>query len=86
MKAKEYDVLRRAVEDGVRYGLHRAVKYGDVEEAVYKFVEEAGTQDAIVDAVLNEVCEWFGFENERYVEDGEMKDPAGEEKAPWEST
>ena len=55
MKAKEYQVLDMAVESGVRGGWHRAHKHTD------KPTPEA-IQEAIVQAVLNDICEWFEFD------------------------
>ena len=55
MKANEYKVLVQAIESGVAYGYHRAYKHNDDpgEDAI---------KDAITEAVINEVCEWFEFE------------------------
>lgn len=54
MKANTYKVLARCVEEGVAWGWNRAHKYGDnpTPEAL---------QNHIVEAVLNEVCEWMDF-------------------------
>ena len=49
-----YAVLARAVEDGVRVGWSRAHKHEDDPEP-------ETVRIAIVDAVLNELCEWFRF-------------------------
>jgi hypothetical protein len=55
MTAKAYPVLARAVEEGVRYGYRRAHKH--VEKP-----DETQMCDAIEQAVLDAVCEWFSFE------------------------
>jgi hypothetical protein len=55
MRVRAYEVLRRAVEEGVAYGRRRAHKHTDTpgEDAV---------QDEIVTGVLNEVSEYFDFD------------------------
>ena len=54
MKAKEYNLLVRCIEDGVSLGYNRAYKHDDVPDEEY-------IKQQIIDAVLNEVCEWFNF-------------------------
>lgn len=49
-----YAVMARAVEEGAAYGWRRAFKYHD------KPTDEQATE-AITQAVLNEICEWFQF-------------------------
>lgn len=56
MKAKEYNLIAQCVENGVMYGWNRARKHTD----------DPDPQDiriAIEQAVLNEICEWFDFED-----------------------
>jgi len=55
MKANEYVILTRAIEEGVSYGLKRAHKHTDspTEEAM---------QQAIEEAVVTSICEVFNFE------------------------
>jgi predicted Zn-dependent protease with MMP-like domain len=57
MKLRAYDVLRRAVEEGAAYGWRRAHKHTDTpgEDAIV---------DQIVQGVLNEICEYFDFDDE----------------------
>ena len=55
MKAKEYDVLARAVEEGVAYGWMRAHKHDPVPDDESAKIE-------ITNAVVSEICEWFDFE------------------------
>ena len=57
MKVRAYDVLRRAVEEGAAYGWRRAHKHTDTpgEDAVV---------DQIIQGVLNEVSEYFDFDDE----------------------
>lgn len=60
MKPKTYPILVDAVENGVKYGYHRAHKHNDNPD-------REQITDAIISAVLNEICEWFeidGLENE----------------------
>lgn len=54
IQAKTYDLMYKAVEDGVSYGLHRAYKYSDNPS-----VEDMG--ETIRLAVMNSICEWFEF-------------------------
>lgn len=56
MRAKEYDLMFMAVEQGVTSGVRRAYKHTDQE-----WPSEA-QQAAIVDGVMNSICEWFTFE------------------------
>ena len=58
MKVNEYNVMLTAVENGVSIGYVRAHKHVETPTA-------AALQTAIIDAVMNEVCEWFTFENEK---------------------
>lgn len=55
MKANEYRVLSDCVERGVGYGYNRAHKHTDnpVPELL---------RDTIADAVLNEIAEYFRFD------------------------
>lgn len=55
MLVRAYEVLRRAVEEGVAYGWRRAHKHTDApgEDAIV---------DQVVQGVLNEVCEYFDFD------------------------
>ena len=57
MRVRTYEVLRRAIEDGVATGWRRAHKHTDEPTAEV-------VQDQIVTAILNEVCEWFAFDEE----------------------
>lgn len=56
MKAKEYLLLARCVEDGIQYGINRAHKH-----------TESPTREHLVreieNAVMNEICTWFNFED-----------------------
>ena len=55
MKPKYYDIIVRAVEEGVPYGWHRAHKHEErpTPEAV---------QEAIASAVIDAICEVFTFD------------------------
>lgn len=54
MRARAYPILCEAIENGVSYGWMRAHKHNETptEEAI---------KEAITNAVLNEICEWFEF-------------------------
>lgn len=58
MKANEYRVLSDCVERGVNYGYRRAFKY--VENP-----DEEAIKDAIENAVMSEICEYFGFAEDK---------------------
>ena len=56
MKPKEYNLIVRCVENGIEIGWNRA----------HKHVENPDPQhirDQIEIAVINEICEWFDFED-----------------------
>lgn len=52
MRAKEFALMSRCVEDGVAYGYTRAHKHTDTPT-------EEEIRRAIYDAVLNEICDCF---------------------------
>lgn len=56
VRLRAYDMLCRAVEEGVAYGWRRAHKHGDKpgEEAI---------RGAIEDAVTNALCEVLAFDD-----------------------
>ena len=55
MKAKEYNLIAQCVETGVMLGWNRAHKHTDTPDP-------DTIRSAIEQAVLNEICEWFDFE------------------------
>ena len=55
MKAKEYNLIAQCVETGVMLGWNRAHKHTDTPDP-------DTIRNAIEQAVLNEICEWFDFE------------------------
>ena len=60
MRAKDYDVAQMCVEAGVKLGWNRAHKH--VESPSPEVI-----QDAIHDAIISELCEWFDFVEVREV-------------------
>lgn len=56
LRPKTYPILAEAVENGVKYGYHRAHKHNDNPDR-----EEI--TDAIISAVLNEIFEWFDIDD-----------------------
>ena len=58
MKVRTYEVLLRAVEEGVANGWRRAHKHTDTPD-------EEAVKDQIINAVLSEVGEWFDFNDEK---------------------
>ena len=59
MKPKTYEILCRAVEQGVPYGLHRYYKHRDdlPDELTLDVMA-----DEIIKAVMDEICVWFDFD------------------------
>ena len=55
MKAKEYNLITQCVETGVMLGWNRAHKHTDTPDP-------DTIRNAIEQAVLNEICEWFDFD------------------------
>ena len=55
MKAKEYLLLSKCVEDGIQYGINRAHKHTDTPTREH-------LEREIENAVMNEMCSWFEFE------------------------
>lgn len=58
MKARDGMVLERCVETGIKLGLNRARKHQEAPT-------EAEVVEAILRAVMDEVEEWFIFEEDR---------------------
>ena len=56
LKPKTYPILVDAIENGVKYGYHRAHKHNDNPD-------KDQVTDAIVAAVLNEIFEWFEIDD-----------------------
>ena len=56
MKFKAYNLIERAIEEGVNYGYARAHKHTDTPT-------EALLKGEIVNAITNELCEILDFEN-----------------------
>jgi hypothetical protein len=57
IRVNTYDVIVRAVDEGVAYGANRAFKHTETPT-----IEEI--KQAIATAVLNELCEILIFDNE----------------------
>lgn len=55
MKVNEYKLIEKCVEDGSLFGLNRAFKYNDAPT-------DQEIVDEIVAAVMQELCEWFDFD------------------------
>ena len=58
MKAKDYPLLVRCIEEGYKAGFALAHKHTDKPSK--EFVE-----DVVVEAILAEICDWFEFEEPR---------------------
>lgn len=54
LRVRSYDVLYRAVEEGLGYGWHRAHKHTDKPD-------EDAIRQQILDGVMSAVCEYFTF-------------------------
>lgn len=63
MKVNEYKVLVEAVEQGIRYGIHRTFKYDDRPVGREELMARERTSGALAAAVINEICEWFEFDD-----------------------
>jgi hypothetical protein len=57
MKVKTYNVLSRAVEEGVRYGYNRAFKHCEAPG-------EKEICNSVYDGIMNELNDWFTFGDE----------------------
>lgn len=57
MRPRTYRILELAVEDGVKYGWHRAHKHSENPS-------ELDIASEIQNAVLNAISEWFVFDDE----------------------
>lgn len=55
LRPKTYPILVEAVENGVKYGYHRAHKHNDNPD-------RDQITDAITNAVINEIFEWFDID------------------------
>jgi hypothetical protein len=56
VRVNVYEVISRAVEEGVRNGVYRARKHTDTPN-------EAQTADAVYQAVMQALCEVLRFED-----------------------
>lgn len=59
LKPRTYQVLQRAVEEGISYGYRRAHKH--LEEG--QTPSEQSLKDAIEDAVMLNITEWFHIDD-----------------------
>ena len=57
MKAREYELMQLAVEDGVAIGYARAFKHTDEPS-------EHEMKDHLQREIINQICEWFDFEDQ----------------------
>ena len=57
MRVRAYDVLRRAIEEGIEYGWRRAHKHTDTPD-------DEAIKEQILTGILNEVSEYFDFDDE----------------------
>ncbi|MFZ5786915.1 MAG: hypothetical protein ACOY3Y_10780 [Acidobacteriota bacterium] len=55
MRVRAYEVLRRAIEEGLEYGWRRAHKHTDTPD-------EAPLKEEVLQGIMNEVCEVFDFD------------------------
>ena len=61
MTPKDFKLMVRCVEDGVAYGYSRAHKHTDTPTAEV-------VRDHIENAVIDEICEWFHFDEADFYE------------------
>lgn len=57
MRARTYDLLVRAIDAGIDYGWNRAHKHTDTPD-------EGTIKEQISSAIMNEISEYFSFEDE----------------------
>jgi hypothetical protein len=57
MKPKTYKLLEECITNGTQFGINRAFKHTDnpSKEAI---------QELVVCGTMNEICEWFDFEED----------------------
>lgn len=58
MKAREYQLIVQAVEEGVRFGVRRAYKHSEHREP------DEHQMSYIADEVVTSICNWFTFDQE----------------------
>lgn len=58
VRVRAYDVVRRAVDEGVAYGVRRAFKHSATPPTE---AEIDAIRQAVEDAVMNELCEVIDF-------------------------
>jgi len=61
MKANEYKILCDCIERAVEYGYNRAFKHTDKPT-------RTEINNAMANAILNEICEYFSFEGDNHDE------------------
>jgi len=64
MKAKEYNVLERAIEEGLRYGLGRVMKHRETSPDLTDTEERGAIILELASHVTAGVCEWFEIDRE----------------------
>jgi hypothetical protein len=60
MKANDFKVLDDCIEKGIDYGFMRFYKYHDFE---ISNEQELSLKQQIQEGVLNQICEYFNFDN-----------------------
>jgi len=55
MRVRAYEVLHRAIEEGLEYGWRHAHKHTDKPD-------EASLKEEVLQGIVNEVCEVFDFD------------------------
>ena len=61
MRAKEYEILQMAVENGVGFGIGRFDKHRDTP---LTDAEVGSLREHLEREVLGAICEWFSFQDE----------------------
>jgi len=59
MRPKTFRLIEQSVDDGVKRGWKRAHKHDDTPSEEFII-------NAISAAVIEEICEWFSFEDDYY--------------------
>jgi len=61
MKPKITPVLHQCIETGIKLGINRSRKYS--EDQRLENLSDEYLEDAIYNAIMNEIYEWFDFED-----------------------
>jgi len=61
MQPKEYDILRRAVDDGLQTGFSQYQRSKDIDPATHAALSDPALIRGLHEAIVDEICQWFDF-------------------------